>query len=504
MRQGRIHRSGWRAAVVGWMLPVLLVSSAQGAERVAPYDFDGDGIQEAAWPMGSDSVLIAPVGPDGVPRVVVHTGEEMNLPPNTLTGQAASGDFNGDGDGDLAAVAEWGRTNTHQGLLLLPGGRRVPRPANARLIEDEDQPDDMGWDDLAVIARDVDRDGRSDLIAHFPSQVAYNKTGTAETLILWGGRRHLSFARATVVRSQAPAASYYADRPTVAVGKLDADARREILIGETSGHDDTDDQRPTKGWLAVCDVSRARRIRCDQPFDTPIHTRQPVVGDVMGDGYDDVVLPYAEELVHRDAIAGGLLVYRGTAEGLEWSSCLLTCLIPGQREGPVVVDVTQDTEGIPGTNEPGDAFGFDIAIGNVDGRGKDDLLVGAPGENRRGAVSAIFGHSEGLGQGGGRRVSPATAGIENTKYDEMFGSRVGLRDVMGNGTDDAIVIGDCNEDGGGSTGCSTAERCSAVWLIPTGRQGRLHPGRSTRLGPAASGATADSCVAPAGHDEVPD
>ncbi len=42
--------------------------------------------------------------------------------------------------------------------------------------------------------------------------------------------------------------------------------------------------------------------------------------------------------------------------------------------------IDQDTEGVPGTQEPNDAFGSAVAAGDVDGDGRADIAVGAPDE----------------------------------------------------------------------------------------------------------------------------
>lgn len=475
--------TGRHVALVATVLSLLVVGTGGAAQAVAPYDFDGDGTAELAWNV-HNNVLIAPVGPDGTPNIHVHTSEEMNLPTSAngpLDQEAASGDFNADGAADLAVLAEWGAGNEHRGVMLLPGGRRVPRASSALLIEQEfGELDNDGWSWSAFIARDVDRDGFSDLIVMLPT---YDDNGPdAVTYILWGGTDHLSWSRATRFTSTAPAASVYAGPPIVDVGQLDGDARLEILIGEQSDRDGTDDDNSRLGWLAVCDVSTARAVACDLPFETPRFGRQPVVGDVVGGRYDDVVLPYADEVVYSTSPAGGLYVYRGTAAGL--------------RTAPV--RVTQNTAGIPGTSERGDAFGFDLAIGNINGRGKRDLLVGAPGEDRRGSVTVVFGHTKGLGRAGGKSITPATAGIRNTKYDTRFGFDVGLRDLMGNGTADLITTSPC-----ASGKCRIAHRCGAFWIVPTGGAGQLRTARSTRVDATEASGTSRHCLF-AGYDVVPD
>jgi hypothetical protein len=95
--------------------------------------------------------------------------------------------------------------------------------------------------------------------------------------------------------------------------------------------------------------------------------------DVNGDGYDDAVIgnPYAT--VDGKLEAGSITILFGDAD----------CRI-GEGKRMVL------TEGsFPGsTVEAGDHFGWSVSIGDLNGTGAADILVGAPGEDWQGHVDA--------------------------------------------------------------------------------------------------------------------
>jgi len=94
-----------------------------------------------------------------------------------------------------------------------------------------------------------------------------------------------------------------------------------------------------------------------------------------------------------------------------------------------------------GTNAPSDCFGASVAAGDFDDDGRDDVVVGNPGDLGAGAFHVIYGSaSQGLTLGGQQRFSQATSGVGgSSQYDDRFGSALAVGDFDGDGFDDVGV-----------------------------------------------------------------
>ncbi|MFD8818577.1 VCBS repeat-containing protein, partial [Streptomyces sp. NPDC059627] len=114
-----------------------------------------------------------------------------------------------------------------------------------------------------------------------------------------------------------------------------------------------------------------------------------VPGDFNGDGYRDAVLPAPGANVSGKEGAGAVVVLYGSASGLSTS----------RRK-----TITQNTAGVPGAVEAGDAFGAATATADLNRDGYADLVVGTPYEDTSkgtdsGAVTVLWGSRSGLTSG---------------------------------------------------------------------------------------------------------
>lgn len=128
----------------------------------------------------------------------------------------------------------------------------------------------------------------------------------------------------------------------------------------------------------------------------------------------------------------------------------------------------QDTPGIADTAELHDWFGGELAAGDLDDDGFDDLVVGSPFEDlgqpsvggAAGALHVIYGSATGLTAAGSQMWTQDSGGVPDVaEKGEYFGEVVLVADVTADGVDD-VVIGIPNESVG------AVQNAGAVMVLP--------------------------------------
>ncbi|MGP4109391.1 FG-GAP and VCBS repeat-containing protein [Streptomyces sp. 4N509B] len=432
-------------------------------------------------------------------------------------------DFNGDGLADLAIPAHLSTvddTPLAGAISVVHGSESGPDTANAQVISRASEGElgellrqgtRLGEDTLA---RDLDGDGFTDLLASMENP---SEDWEAPPLLalMWGSEEGLSSG--TLLEG------YEASG-----GDLDGDGHTDLVLSAREG---------LHVWYGP--ISRDGQPRRTDDLGGHFGDGGPpdesIVGDLTGDGRDDLVTSDAYEDLQEQA-----RLYLGGEEGVASDHTLLELYsdnglvadfdgdgdgdlavrdvtdvsedkvfkageveVPcGSPSGPVVpgTALTPETVGLTGDDgvwddadgvdeDQGDQFGSALAAGDVNGDGLADLAVGIPGTNANadttdtGAVALILGSHDGPTGDNALLLDQDTEGVpDDGELTDRFGSAVWLGDMNGDGHPE-LAVGAYGETGNGTPDNPSGR----VWILhgtPTGPS----TDTVTTFGPADLGA----------------
>ncbi|MEV6811639.1 hypothetical protein [Micromonospora sp. NPDC051296] len=427
-------------------------------------DFDGDGVDDIAA-NGDPSYFDPSRHPTGVVVVRYSSAPHVDYFSGVLSpdggcscfGMAlVAGDFNGDGYDDLAigdSDEVDPRNKAHAGgVWVIPGSRTGLVVDSAQHFNQSTpgvpgEAEDLDRFGSALATGDINGDGRDDLaIGAYGESIGKIAEAGAVT-VLYGGVGGLKVTGAQQLHQNQAAVPGAAERRdhfgwALAIGKVNNNKYADLVIGaphENDGQSWTGSGMVTLMWGSASGVklSGATSVTGAAVKKATGHRdtiawylgEALAIGDVNGDGLGEVIAgaPSAQ----TPHIYGGLIaVFTGRTGGLS---------------GSAVKIITQRTAGVPGTPEQEDRFGATLAVGDVTGDGRADVLVGAPGEAigtkaEAGMITLLKGSSSGLtgsgAQGFDQNHSVVPGGAER---GDKFGASVALLNLNGTGPLDAVV-----------------------------------------------------------------
>jgi hypothetical protein len=410
-------------------------------------------------------VLAGPVQSQLIPETSLAFSHEDPAPRTRLAGDSllnnslgealAAGDFNGDGYLDLViGTPQYGESQTSPGAVNVvyggPGGLSATDAAvenqfwnQAGAVEGGSENGDRSGH--AVAAADFNGDGVDDLVFGSPGEDIGSISNAGAFNVIYGSPSGLTSARnrqfyqgrdiGIVDGVDFGAVGGAAERDnelgwSLATADFDQDGFDDVAVGirreDIGSIADVGSVQvffgSANGLTAVRDrfLDRSVLAAAGPPEQFDRFGETVAAGDFNGDGWPDLAVgaPWDEQ----DVSAGGTvhLIY-GTPDGFDRDNDEL---------------LTMDA---PSAN---DEMGKALTVGDFDGDGLDDLVIGTPGfDNASGAALLIYGAGNGLGSSPRRLLlrpgSDAFPG--SAQQSSRFASSLSAGDIDGDGVHDLIV-----------------------------------------------------------------
>ena len=332
-----------------------------------------------------------------------------------------AGDFDGDGKTDLALFSTQdisGDDPEGAPAALWKGPvSRAGKPAAVLNLLDKSLW--WGWseDDASCATGGGCEDGPSSITGPVVSGQVGDVNGDGrDDLVQWHytgdgtwGNRLLLGGASGFTRGWVPGDDTSRDPAGTGIGDVNGDGFDDVVVGAEGWSDQV-----RVAYGSAAGLSDANTKSFDQTLpgfpgaqeDGDLVGSAVSVADVNGDGYADLALGIAGEDITDLADAGSVALVPGSASGITGTGTQV---------------FHQNTAGVPGVAEAGDRFGATTALLDLDGNGHPDLAAGAPAENSdNGAVWILGGTATGLTTTSALAFGPGD--VSGPATDAMFGA----------------------------------------------------------------------------------
>ncbi len=370
--------------------------------------------------------------------------QKLSLPESEASEQyggvvAGAGDVNGDGFGDV--LVGMSRANDREGAAFLYYGSLsgVDVEAGLELVPPSPDRDSSFGGNLKGVG-DVDGDGFGDIAV-----TATDPLNTGRVYFYPGSEVGLDTGASILIEPSDPGIGDGFGLLMSGHVDLDGDGYEDLVIGASNDDDGYDNSGSVYvyfgGWDGPDSSSEIQIRPSDAAESDHFGTAIAAAGDLNGDGLGDVLIgaPYA-----RDNL-GVVYVYHGATTGLLLSEVLMAS------------DANM-----------AEYFGKSVAgLGDADGDGFNDLLIGAPYDDSTGSDS---GSAYAYDSVGTKKPVEQKLTASDGDHRDLYGSSLSAAgDLDGDGFSDAVI-------GAGSADGDIAEDAGVVYVYyggPAGLSGEV-------------------------------
>jgi hypothetical protein len=394
-------------------------------------------------------------------------------------GKIAVGDLTGDARPDVLTAALWapvGGTEDAGTVTMLPNGPAGLTGAGSRQITGGHR---AFGTDVQIVEITGDGPREALVAANLSTLFLYRAQGGSLTPVqtltpaVFGAAdlpiMFLTVALPRGVPVPVPTAGPATPPPTPGPAKaprsrfdLDGDGRDETVVNTGDG-------------AVIRYTATGRADKLDGRWQYVGERMSFAAGDFNGDGYADLAVGDPDANRDRPTLdaPGAVWVCDGGPERIEYQDCRY---------------ISQDTAGVPGAGETGDTFGTTVAAGDLNGDGRADLAVGAPGEaigkvDDAGGVTVLYGSPTGIATTGATWIDQGLTWVPGKVEDsDRLGERLAAGDVTGDGRAD-LVLGAPGENALGSV---TLVKGAAGGLSTTGARTIVYSQLTSNTGSGAA------------------
>ncbi|MCY2960772.1 MAG: FG-GAP-like repeat-containing protein [Planctomycetota bacterium] len=399
--------------------------SAFGSEVWSAGDVNGDGLGDVIVSapqyngnagyfqvnLGSPAPQASLLG--GYTQPLVEPGPLQAGTPSSRTGRSVSsaGDVNADGFNDIIVGSpEFGATDNGRVQVFLGSANGLNLATPFWTLDSPNTGERFGW---SVSAGDIDNDGKSDIVVGAPR---YSLGQTDE------GRVYVFKSTGAPITTFTPTWSFESNQAGAlfgsavsALGDVNADGFSDIAVGAPGATSSQGSVTIFHGRAtSLASIAPAITITSGVP-GSEFGSALALVGDLNLDGFGDLVVG-APKLDNPQVDEGRIYVYVGSYTGISSTPA-------GQEE----------------SQQAGAMLGSSIAqCGDINGDGRAEVLVGAPGYDAATSGGAAFlFRNQSLG-------SAITLVLLDAKTGAQANSQYGLAvsaggDVNGDGWSDVLV-----------------------------------------------------------------